>query len=73
VFEAIALPTRPRSTLTRDERIAKMREEREQKAMARQQMDATRGMMKELETVINLRPRTRTSAPPAAGGRVVSM
>lgn len=73
VFEAIALPVRPRSTLTRDERIAKMREEREQKAMARQQMDATRGMMKELETVINLRPRTRTSAPPAAGGRVVSM
>lgn len=71
VFEAIALP-RPRSTLTREERIAKMKEDREQKAQARQQMDATRGMLKELETVINLRPRTRTSAPPA-GGRVVSM
>ena len=71
VFEAIALP-RQRSTLTREERIVKMKEDREQKAQARQQMDATRGMMKELETVINLRPRTRTSAPPA-GGRVVSM
>lgn len=71
IFEAVALP-RQRSTLTREERIVKMREEREQKAQARSQMDATRGMMKELETVINLRPRTRTSAPPA-GGRVMSM
>lgn len=71
VFEAIAIP-RQRSTLTREERIVKMREDREQKAQARTQMDATRGMMKELETVINLRPRTRTSAPPA-GGRVMSM
>lgn len=72
VFEAVALP-RARSTLTREERIVKVREEREQKAHARQQMDATRGMMKELETVINLRPRTRTSAPPGGIGRVVSM
>jgi hypothetical protein len=70
VFEAIALP-RPRSTLTREERIVKMREEREQKAQARQQMDATRGMLRELETVINLRPRNRTSLP--LGGRIVSM
>lgn len=73
VFEAVALPLpRQRSTLTREERVAKMKEDREQKAQARQQMDATRGMLKELETVINLRPRTRTSAPPA-GGRVASM
>lgn len=70
VFEAVALP-RARSTLTREERIAKVREEREQKSQARQNVDATRGMMKELETVINLRPRARLSAPPA--GRVVSM
>ncbi|CAM1506729.1 Fc.00g063700.m01.CDS01 [Cosmosporella sp. VM-42] len=69
VFEAVALP-RPRSMLTRDERIVKMREEREQRAIARQQMDATKGMLRELETVINLRPRTRTSAP---AGRIVSM
>lgn len=64
VFEAVARP-RPKSLLTRDERIVKMKEEREQKAQARQQMDATRGMLRELETVINLRPQNRTSAPPA--------
>ncbi|UNI21040.1 hypothetical protein JDV02_007068 [Purpureocillium takamizusanense] len=68
VFEAVALP-RPRSLLTREERIAKMRDEREQKALARQQMDATRGMLRELETVINLRPRNRASTP-ATPGRV---
>ncbi|KAF7557860.1 hypothetical protein G7046_g5945 [Stylonectria norvegica] len=69
VFEAVARP-RPRSMLTREERIVKMRDDREQKAVARQQIDATRGMLRELETVINLRPRTRTSAP---AGRIVSM
>jgi len=63
----VALP-RPRSLLTREERIAKMKDEREQKALARQQMDATRGMLRELETVINLRPRNRASTP--APGRV---
>ncbi|KAG9250023.1 Mysoin-binding motif of peroxisomes-domain-containing protein [Emericellopsis atlantica] len=71
VFEAVALP-RQRSTLTREERIAKVKEEREQRATARQHVEATRGMMKELETVINLRPRTRTSAPPG-NTRVMSM
>ncbi|KAI5466432.1 Mysoin-binding motif of peroxisomes-domain-containing protein [Mariannaea sp. PMI_226] len=69
VFEAVARP-RPRSMLTREERIVKMKEEREQKAAARHQLDATKGMLRELETVINLRPRTRTSAP---AGRIVSM
>jgi hypothetical protein len=69
VFEAVARP-RPRSMLTREERIVKMKEDREQKAIARQQLDATKGMLRELETVINLRPRTRTSAP---AGRIVSM
>lgn len=70
MFEAVAEP-RPRSMLTRDERIAKMKEDREQKAQRRQQVDATRGMLRELETVINLRPRQRTSLP--APGRVMSM
>ncbi|KAM0242820.1 hypothetical protein ACHAPO_001243 [Fusarium lateritium] len=64
VFEAVALP-RPRSMFTREERIAKVREEREQKVIARQHVDATKGMLRELETVINLRPRTRASAPAA--------
>lgn len=64
VFEAVARP-RPKSMFTREERIVKMKEEREQKAQARQQVDATRGMLRELETVINLRPKTRASAPTA--------
>lgn len=76
VFEAVAKP-RPRSMLTRDERLAKMKEDREHKAQSRQQMDATRGMLRELETVINLRPQNRQSTPttPATkpSGRVVSM
>ncbi|KAH7022800.1 Mysoin-binding motif of peroxisomes-domain-containing protein [Ilyonectria destructans] len=69
VFEAVARP-RPRSMLTREERIVRMKEDREHKAFARQQIDATKGMLRELETVINLRPRTRMSAP---AGRIVSM
>ncbi|PFH59763.1 hypothetical protein XA68_11918 [Ophiocordyceps unilateralis] len=68
VLEAVARP-RPRSLLTREERIVKMREDREQKAQARQQLDATRGMLRELESVISLRPRSRLSAPPLRGGR----
>lgn len=77
VFEAVAKP-RPRSMLSREERLIKMREDREVKAQARQQMDATRGMLRELETVINLRPRKgdRTDSPSGAAtnpGRIVSM
>ena len=70
VFEAVAQP-RPRSMMTREERIVKMKDDREQKAEARRQMDATRGMLRELETVINLRPRNRASEP--GGTRIVSM
>ncbi|MCJ1283727.1 hypothetical protein MMC26_003058 [Xylographa opegraphella] len=60
VFEAIALP-RQLSTLTREERLAKMREERVRQAMAREKAEASGGMLKELETVIKLRPRGRTT------------
>ncbi|KAL7945890.1 Mysoin-binding motif of peroxisomes domain-containing protein [Trichoderma barbatum] len=70
IFEAVAKP-RPRSLLTREERIAKVKEDREQRALARQQMEATKGMLRELETVISLRPQKRASAPVA--GRKVSM
>ena len=63
VFEAVAKPARPRSNFTREERITKMKEDREQKAEARKQMDATRGMLRELETVINRRPNSQTPAP----------
>lgn len=73
VFEAVAIP-RPRSMLTREERLVKMKEDREQKVQARQQMDATRGMLRELETVINLRPKNRHSTPAEkTSNRIVSM
>lgn len=62
VFEAVAsTPLRPRSLLTREERIAKMREDREKRAEAKEKADANRGMMKELEMVINLRPNRNGS------------
>ena len=66
VFEAMASP-RPRNTLTREERIAKMKEDRARQATAREQVDASRFMVKELETVIRARPRARTN------GRVTSI
>lgn len=65
VFEAIALP-RQKSTLTREERMAKMREERVRQAIQREKVDASGTMLKELETVIKLRPRGRTTG--RAGG-----
>ncbi len=61
IFEAVALP-RPKSLLTREERIAKMKDERERKAEAREQADANRGMLRELEMVINLRPKGRSNS-----------
>ena len=60
VFEAVALP-RQRSTLTREERIAKMKEDRVRREIAREKTDASTHMLKELETVIKLRPRGRTT------------
>ena len=61
VFEAVALP-RQRSTLTREERILKMQDERERQAMMRAKRDANTSMLRELESVINLRP-TKKEAP----------
>lgn len=60
VFEAIALP-RQRSTLTREERMARMKEDRMRQAITREKADASTHMLKELETVIKLRPRGRTT------------
>ncbi|GAB7364425.1 hypothetical protein MBLNU230_g4966t1 [Neophaeotheca triangularis] len=56
VFEAIAIP-RQRSTLTREERISKMYEERERQATVRAKRESNTNMMRELESVINCRPR----------------
>lgn len=51
VFEAISVP-RPRSMLTREERIVRMREERKSKEISRAKADTYRGMMRELEGVL---------------------
>ncbi|KAK5124227.1 hypothetical protein LTR85_001930 [Meristemomyces frigidus] len=56
VFEAIAMP-RQRSTLTREERIMKMQEDRERQATMRAKRDSNTHMLRELESVINLRPK----------------
>jgi hypothetical protein len=65
VFEAVSLPTRPRSLLTREERIAKMKEDREKREVSREKFEASRGMLRELETVINLRPKRATMPAPS--------
>ncbi|RYP30157.1 hypothetical protein DL767_006405 [Monosporascus sp. MG133] len=61
VFEAISIP-RPRSMLSREERLAKMREDRKSKEVAKANVDAHRGMMRELQGVLQKKPtRTRIS------------
>jgi hypothetical protein len=62
VFEAIAMPRQRQrsSTLSRTERILKMQEERDRQAALRARRDANTGMLRELESVIKLRPQ-RTS------------
>lgn len=67
VFEAVAPAPRQRSLLTRDERIARMAEERVKAAAARESREASTNMLKELETVINLRP------PKRRPGRITSL
>lgn len=70
VFEAIAIPkTRNRMSLTREERMQKIQEDRVRQASLREQRDASNNMLKELESVINLRPQ-RTKV---AGARVTSL
>lgn len=71
IYEAVAMP-RPRSILTREQRIAKLKEDREQREQAREASEASRGMLRELEMVI--KPRMSLGAPrtkPAP--RIVSM
>ncbi|KAH7416919.1 Mysoin-binding motif of peroxisomes-domain-containing protein [Cadophora sp. MPI-SDFR-AT-0126] len=69
VFEAIALP-RQRSTLTRDERIVKTKEDRAKRETMRTKAEANTKMLRELESVINMRPRGRTAQ---GGGRITSI
>jgi hypothetical protein len=51
VFEAVSVP-RPRSMLTREERIVRMREDRKAKEISKAKADAYRGMVRELEGVL---------------------
>lgn len=55
VFEAVALPMR-RISLSRDQRIIKMQEERERLAKVREKRDTSTNMIRELQSVISLRP-----------------
>lgn len=66
VFEAIAAP-KPRSTATRAERVMKMQEERERQATLRAKRESNTHMLRELESVINLRPKRTGSS------RIMSM
>jgi hypothetical protein len=69
VFEAIAIP-RQRSTLSREERILKMQDDRVKRESAREKRDANTHMLRELESVINMRPRLGRTA---TGGRITSI
>lgn len=66
VFEAVAVP-RQRSMMTREERIAKMKEDRVRQLITKGKAEANTHMLKELEMVIKLRPRGRTT------GRILSL
>lgn len=59
IFEAVVLPAarNKRASLTRDERLARVREDRARQAVAREKVDANTNMLKELEMVIKQRPR----------------
>lgn len=68
IFEAVAIP-KQRSVLSRDERIMKMKEERLRRESLKDKREANTSMLRELESVINLRPRGRTTPM----GRVTSL
>lgn len=66
IYEAVAVP-RQRSVLTREERLAKVKEDRLRQTETQGKMQANTHMLKELETVLRLRPRGRTT------GRITSI
>jgi hypothetical protein len=70
VFEAIAIrKTRGRLSMSREERMQKIQEDRARQASLREQREASTNMLKELESVINLRPQRSI----IAGSRVTSL
>ncbi|OJD30923.1 proliferating cell nuclear antigen [Diplodia corticola] len=71
IFEAIAMP-RTRMSMTREERMAKIQEDRIRQVSLREQRDANTSMLRELESVISLRPGQKKPRPATYGGRVSS-
>lgn len=61
IFEAVSLP-RKRSSMTREEKMLKMQEDRRKRATFNERIDANTSMLRELETVIKHRPRGRTTS-----------
>lgn len=61
IFEAVALP-RQRISMTREEKMARMKQDRQKRATFHEKAEANTSMLRELETVIKLRPRGRTSS-----------
>lgn len=63
IFEAVALPSRSnkRSSLSREERIARVKEDRAKQAAAQDRSTANTSMLRELEMVIKQRPHTAAS------------
>ncbi|KAL3472928.1 Mysoin-binding motif of peroxisomes-domain-containing protein [Aspergillus californicus] len=54
IFEAVALPARnKRQSLTREERIARVKEDRAKQAATRERTNASTNMLKELEMVVD--------------------
>lgn len=68
VFEAIAIP-KTRVSMSREERMQKIQDDRVRQASFREQREASNNMLRELESVMNLRPH-RVTGP---GGRVTSL
>ena len=66
IFEAIAIP-RTRNRLSREERMVKIQEDRVKQASLRERREASKSMLKELESVIHLQ-RSKSAA-----GRVTSV
>ncbi|KAH0000968.1 hypothetical protein KCU78_g15103, partial [Aureobasidium melanogenum] len=69
VFEGVSLHIpRQRSSLTREERIAKMHEERARLSELRDKRESSTNMIRELQSVMNLRPKRNTM-----GARITSI
>ncbi|KAJ4288010.1 hypothetical protein N0V90_012026 [Kalmusia sp. IMI 367209] len=69
IFEAIAIP-KTRISMTREERMQKIQEDRARQASAREQREANNNVMKELESVLKIaRPPQRTGPT----GRITSI